>query len=1024
MQDDRYGELLEKLKRCCSRIEDRMLETALPFRAVYSPSKKAVPFDRRLNGSYTPAIQGDVWGHAWDSAWFHLQARIPKEWEGREVVARLDLSGEGLVYSPHGDILQGISGMSIFDPAFKRSILPLYEKAHGGESVDLWVEAAANDLFGIHREPDPDEDSPRRYGYFDATVNQMELCIFNRGMWHLMLDFRTAEGLVMHLTDQSPGRGSILECVNEAIITCMENPHDYRAPREMLSKVLKRKTAPTDLSVTAVGHAHIDTAWLWPVRETIRKCARTFANQIGLIEKYPEYVFGASQAQHYDFVRKHYPVLYEKIRKAFREGRWEVQGGMWVEADCNLISGESMIRQILHGKNFFLNEFGIDVDNLWLPDAFGFSAAMPQILKKSGIDFFLTQKLSWNESNVFPHHTFLWRGIDGSEVIAHFPPENNYNSPLDPHSILSAAERFREKELIGRFLSLFGTGDGGGGPTEEHIEQGRRMADLEGVPEVRFGQARDFFHDLNRYRKELPVWNGELYLELHRGTYTSQARVKKANRCLENSLRAIEMLWSCAPLEHYPSREISDIWEKTLLNQFHDILPGSSITEVYTTTHREHAEALRACRTLLERIAPVLFDRDETALTLFNPHSFRFEGPLILPVDWLNYAIEIDGGPDVVVQQEKEYAVAALKLEPLSFLTLRRTGKGGKRGEEKNSLILENDLIRYEFDREGALIRVFDREYGREVLQSGSRGNLLTLYEDRPQNWDAWDIDISYEDSPLESPQVHDISPVTCGPVRQRIQFRLSIGKSTMIQEVSLARLSRRLDFRTFVDWAETHKMLRVSFPVNVHAAHACFDIQYGYIKRSTGRSSSLERAQFEVPAHRYADLSAEDYGVALLNDCKYGYKVLHNILDLNLLRSPAYPDPDADRGRHEFTYSLLPHPGGLVNSPVMQEAAILNREIPFFPGWNAGAREFPVATDGRDISLEVVKKAEKENCIVLRLVEIAGKASKARLSLKTKGLNLVETDLLEWNDGRVVSCETPVDLQMKPFEIRTFKVK
>jgi len=683
-----------------------------------------------------------------------------------------------------------------------------------------------------------------------------------------------------------------------------------------------------------------------------------------------------------------------------------------------------MIRQILHGKNFFMDEFGIDVDNLWLPDVFGYSAAMPQILRKSGIDFFLTQKLSWNQYNQHPYYTFKWQGINGSEVLTHFPPENTYNSQLNTEYLVPGRDNFKEKEYLDEFISLFGVGDGGGGPKEENIETGLRMADLAGAPKVRFGMAKDFFHDLKKHENKLKTWAGELYLELHRGTFTTQAKVKKANRKLEIKLKALEFLYSCLDLERYPVDQFESVWKKVMINQFHDILPGSSITKVYQVTHAEHHEAMEACYKLKQQAAGELFDKASESIVLFNCLHYPYTRPVELPTNWNNRIVKDQDDNIIPTQIENDKTIILAAVPPYSFLTLTKGNETKHMGNNSDGLALENELVSYEFNRDGTILKAWDKEAGKNILENGQIGNLFSLYDDRPKNWDAWDIDIEYENCLLEHAAHVDHNRLTNGPVRKGIYFKLSIGKSIITQNIYLASNTKRLDFETFVSWHEKHKMLRVAFPVNVHSEQATFDIQYGHVKRNTHRKTSWDMAKFEVVAHRYADLSDSDYGVALLNDCKYGHKVLHNVIDLNLLRAPTYPDPDADQGDHSFTYCLLPHSGDLLHSDVIAQAASLNQGIMMFDGYKAKDTTLPCRVDGDGISLEVIKKAEIENCLIIRIVETMGCHSSGKLIINNPKSKLIETNLIEWEDSNIISCDKPIDLNLKPFEILTYKLK
>ena len=1010
--------ILERIQKWYNRLPALFIQDSQPLSAEFGWSKEPTPFSERLNLDYKPIKEGEDWAKKWESAWFHLQGKVPENWAGKSIAAELDFSGEGLVFDSEGIAQQGITTGSIWDPNFSRTRVPLIDSCAGGEKIDLWVEAAANSLFGVFTDPDPAQESPKRHGWFDAKVEKMQVVIFDKELWHLYLDVRILLGLVKRLDEKSVRRSRAILALNNCVNAFGDNLRRVKQARECLKTELSKPATASDLNVAAIGHAHIDTGWLWPVRETVRKCARTYATQLSIIDDYPDYIFGASQPQHYQFIKDNYPELYERIKKAVKSGNWEAQGGMWVEADCNLISGESMVRQLLHGKNFFKDEFGVDVDNLWLPDVFGYSAALPQILKKSGINYFLTQKLSWSQFNEFPHHTFNWRGIDGTEILTHFPPENTYNSELDTEFLIPARDSFKEKDQIDEFISLFGVGDGGGGPKPENIELGRRMADLENAPKLRFDTAKNFFHRLNEHKKTIETWVGELYLELHRGTLTTHALVKKQNRKLEWKLRAVEMFWACLPLETYPSEELESLWKKLLINQFHDIIPGSSINLVYQTTHKEYEEIHESCDRLKNKAGQALFDDDPDSFVLANTLSYPWQGMVHVPKSFSGYSILDENGQPVPLQETAGGFVAAVDLKPLSFTTFSKgdpVKSGMKKGER---LTLENDLIRYEFDNHGQLVSAFDKEVKKDVLNGA--GNVLSLYEDRPNDWDAWDVDFYYRDALLETAAVSNAVPGSTGDVVQEVKFSLSVGNSKIEQMVSLNPNSKRLDFDTSIDWKEKHKMLRVHFPINVRSERASFDIQYGHVKRNTHRNTSWDKAKFEVVGHKYADLSDHDYGVALMNDCKYGYMVHDTILDLNLLRSPNNPDPDADQGTHEFTYSLFPHQYDLIRSDVLAESACLNQRPILFEGAVSEAT-MPVGLTGDGLELSVLKKAEREDVCIVRIIETAGRQSTGSLELNG---TITECDLMEMKDmGTPESVKSETQVSLSPFEIKTYKI-
>ncbi len=1009
MQKYEFDDLFRRAEIFCQTLEDWLFSETKEFQAEYCTTKEPVAIADRAKGEFKPIKTGESWAkEAWDSAWFHLSGTVPEEWKGKSLAVRLYIGGEILLCDANGEPICGLTDFSVFDHSYTKNLYFIPGTAKGGEKLEFWAEGAANGLFGLPLKEFLERGKqPQKY---DTTITSLFFGVFNHEVYQLRYDMNMLVSQVRDLGDHRFPANRIIRTVSDAINVFANDPANASAAREVLRKYYELPLAGNTMTAYAVGHAHIDTGWLWPVCETIRKCGRTFSSQVGLMEQYPDFVFGASQAQHYYFTKKYYPTVYEKIKEKVKTGQWEIQGGMWVEADGNVPSGESFVRQFIHGKNFFMDEFGFNVTNMWLPDVFGYSAALPQIIKKAGCDFFVTQKMSWNKVNVFPHNTFRWRGIDGSEVITHFPPENNYNSDLSPRMLNPAVKNLKESDFIGEFLSLFGTGNGGGGPSEVHIEQGKRLQHLNGSPKVKFSRADVFLEGLRKYEDRLAVWVGELYLEMHRATLTSQAKVKKGNRLCENALRKVEAVYSCLPFDKYPAAELDEMWKTLLINQFHDILPGSSITKVYDVTHVQHEEILEKCTELLAAAGELALKANADSVTYFNATSYDYNRVLALPAGW-------EGVNEGVAQQESNGAVVQLTVPALSSITLTRS-KNGIAAQTAKDLVLENELVKYEFDATGKLLRAYDKEAQREI---GINGNDFTLYDDHPNQYDAWDIEHFYKDVPVGKPVAVKAEKFN-GPVRQELRLTLNIGNSVINQSIYLTADGKCLDFVTHVDWKECHKMLRVAFPVNIFSNESTCDIQYGYLKRPTHSNTSWEMACFEMVAHKYADLSDAQYGVALLNDCKYGYKLKENILDLNLLRAPKYPDDSADIGQHSFTYSLLPHCGTLVESNVIAEAVALNMPPVSWAG-KSGKLDVPCTISSADVSLEVIKKAEKSDNVVLRLVETKGRRSKAVLNFKDYA-EIVETDLIEWNECSGVMSGSSIEVELKPFEIKTFKVK
>ena len=1012
--------IVSRIEQWNNRLKDYFIEDRTALTSTYAWSKNAVPFSEKNKLKYKPITKGKSWGKEWDSAWFCLNGRIKKEWRGKKIIADLDFSGEGLVYDPKGKEIQGITNASIWDQNFVRTRVLIPKTCIKNNEVEIWVETAANSLFGIFVDVDPEQENPKRHGTFDAKVETIDIGIFREDIWHLYLDVRILLGLIEKLEKDSTQRLRIINSLNKAVIAFKDDKKDAGSSRNILSAELNKRASSSELKVAAVGHAHIDTGWLWPVKETIRKCARTFTTQLDLIERYPDYVFGASMPQHYQFMKDFYPSIFKRIKAAVKKGQWELQGGMWVEADCNLISGESMVRQLLYGKIFFKKEFGVDVDNLWLPDVFGYSAALPQILKQAEINYFLTQKISWNQFNDFPFQTFNWRGIDGTEILTHFPPENSYNSELDTNFLMPAQKTFKEKDKLNEFMSLFGVGNGGGGPKPENIELGKRLKNLEGAPKVSFDHAKNFFRRLNRKKNQLETWVGELYLELHRGTLTTHGLVKKQNRKLENKLKAVEFLWSNCDLRIYPQNELDEAWKKLMINQFHDIIPGSSINLVYKNTHKEYEDIHKTCDMLLNKSASILFKKDKNSFTIVNSLSYHFKGVVKIPYKYKGYQIISDDKISLATQEINKDLVCFVDLAPFSFKTFSKGQKEKSKTVNHSSLVLENNYVKYEFHKDGTLKSAYDKKLKLNFLKSN--GNVLSLYEDRPLNWDAWDIDFYYKDSLLETSIVSKIEKVKVGVVNSSLNISYTIGNSTIKQHISLSNHSKRLDFNTSVDWKEKHKMLRVHFPTTITNEQATFDIQYGHVKRNTHKNTSWDRAKFEVVGHKYADLSNNDYGVALMNDCKYGYSIFDNTIDLNLLRSPNNPDADADIGYHEFVYSFYPHNKDLIRSNVIEESTLLNHSPIVFEGYKNLLPSSTITYKGKGIEITAFKKSEYKNEIIIRTVETLGRNSEGNIYLDGQ---ITETNLLEQkNISKSKRVNEKYRLKLKPFEIKTFKIK
>ncbi len=804
---------------------------------------------------------------------------------------------------------------------------------------------------------------------------------------------------------------------------------------------------PLEVDLIAVGHAHLDVAWLWPLGQTRRKAGRTFHTVLRLMEEFPDYHFTQSQPQLYDFVRQDYPDLFRAIQTRVAEGRWEPLGGMWVEADCNLSGPESLARQFLLGRTFFREHFGPEAESpiLWLPDVFGYSASLPQLIRLAGLEYFFTTKISWNQVNAFPYDSFWWEGIDGTRVLTHFstapeapwqpgePPnlfnQVTYNANLSAFTALGAWAKLKHKEAQRVLLMSYGYGDGGGGPTREMNEQARELRAFPALPRVKQGKVIEFFRRLEAESSaRLPTWQGELYLELHRGTYTTQSRNKRANRQSEFLLHDAEFLaaWAALldPTYTYPAETFRRAWELVCLNQFHDILPGSSIGPVYAESQYQYAQVRALAAAAQAEALAVLQTHLGGDVIVINPTGFERRDPAFWPGtlppgrrfagDLLTQPVE--GGTLIGGLTLAPYSAQALHLEP------------GQPAAPATDLqvtpdALENAFLRVELNPAGDITRIYDKTARREVLPPGAVANQFQAFEDRPLNWDAWDVDIFYDDKCFLADPATAIRVVERGPLRATLEIRRRILNSSYTQRLSLSATSPRLDCETVIDWRERHILLKVAFPVEVLSPVATYEIQWGSLQRPTHRNTSWDWARFETCAQKWVDLSEGDYGVALLNESKYGHDIHGNVIRLSLLRSPTLPDPEADQGEHRFTYSLYPH-GAATPYAIAQPAYALNDPLlAVTAGSGSGTPQPPLLVAPPGFIVETIKQAEDGRGLIVRGYEC--NRARGPLTLQT-GFPLQAaalTNLLEEEQALLPVTGNQVSLELRPFQIVTLRL-
>lgn len=813
---------------------------------------------------------------------------------------------------------------------------------------------------------------------------------------------------------------------------------------------------PLDVHVIAAGHAHIDLAWLWTIAQTRLKASRTFHTVLHLMEQFPNYHFTQSQPQIYEYISQDQPQLFQAIKQQIAKGRWEPTGGMWVEADCNITGAEALARQFLLGRSYFRRQFGSEAESpiLWLPDVFGYAWNLPQLIKEAGLEYFFTIKISWSQYNRMPYDSFWWQGLDGTRVLTHFSTTlddwslnrekgtqpTTYNANAAPLEIISTWTNAQQKEIQHVMLMAFGYGDGGGGPTAEMLENIRELAQFPAAPQVKNGRAIDFFRRLEQTAGEkLPTWNGELYLEYHRGTYTTQAATKRSNRKSEFLLHDAEFLAAWAALStdfQYPHDQLTQAWKLLCLNQFHDILPGSSIKEVYEDSEKDYA-VIKDLATAVRDAALVALGQHLPSGSHFiavNPTSFAGPRTGILPETLEEGHTLIDladnqpiltqpiaGGTLIQLPQIPPYGQTALKLsaqhptKPADPVSIH---------QDKGRTTVENDHLRLIFESSGDLVEIYDKTNERQVLTAGERANQFQAFEDRPLDWDAWDIDLFYEDKMWTAEAAHDLRIIETGPLRVGLEIQRRILNSTIKQRITLYHDSRRIDFDTHIDWQERHILLKVAFPVNILSPVATYDVQWGNVQRPTHRNTSWDWARFESCAHKWVDLSEGDYGVSLLNDCKYGHDIHENIMRLTLLRSPTFPDPQADRGHHHFQYSLLPHPGDWRQQTVGQ-AYHLNDPL-ILRRTQGGAGSLPrslVSIDAENVIIETVKQAEDGQGIIVRLYENQRNRGQVTLRAALPITAAYRCNLLEENQHPLLVSGSTVHFTIKPYQVITLKL-
>lgn len=999
-----------------------------------------------IDGQWKDYVMGTAWNQVDAHRWFRTTITIPESMDGKHVEFLITTGREGewdatnpqMIFYLDGQLIQGID--------VNHREVTISGKAKAGDSYEIAVLAYSGMVEGdlvIHTYLIAVDDRVQKL-YYDLLIPLQSAYVLKKA---------DEENYRRVLQSMAPALDALdlRDAYSEKFYSSIEKAE------QILKEAFysEERECPT---VSAIGHTHIDIAWLWTVEQTREKVLRSFSTVLRLMEQYPDYKFMSSQPILYQFVKEQEPEMYEKIKERIREGRWEVDGAMWLEADCNLTGGESLVRQIIKGHRFFLEEFGKESKSLWLPDVFGYSAALPQILKKSGIPYFMTTKIAWNQYDQLPNDTFIWKGIDGSEVFAFMPTTTDYDKDqglnisfsdtrntttytgiVNPNMALGTFKRFQNRDLTEDTLMLFGFGDGGGGPTKEMLESAERLKyGIPGIPKIRQEFEQDYFdrtyekiHDL----PDMPTWDGELYFEYHRGTLTSMARNKRSNRKNEILYTQMETASCMAGIEK--DEQLQNVldkgWDILLINQFHDIVPGSSIKPVYEQTDKEYHEIEEAGKEELNRVVSAAVGRlsmEKEGVVVMNTQGYERDDLVVLDDGTEIPRLVDEDGRNVPAQKTADgrYLLYVSHIPPLGYKKLYETEELLEESTGKEwDYTFENPFIKVCFNEKMEITSLYEKEAEKELIQDGRCGNVLRTYEDRPMQWDNWDIDVFYQRKPYEADWYSPARVIENGEVRMVVEFECGFLDSTVTQQVCLYHQIPRIDFRTKADWKTHHVILKTHFPVDVNTTRASYEIQFGNVERETTNNYSWDTAKFEACGHKWADLSENSSGISLLNDCKYGYGIKKGDMSLTLIKSGTYPNEDADIGEHEFTYSIYPHAGRWQEAKTVEMAYNLN--VPMLAKRTGrqegcgGEYESFLKCSQESCFVEVIKKAEDGNGVIVRMYENKNNRVRAQIQTAYPIAHVYECNLLEENEEELTAGKNCFEAVFKPYEIKTFRL-
>lgn len=971
-----------------------------------------------------PIEKGSKWGDEWGTLWVKGSFEVPEQLAGKALYALSFCGGAEQLFFING-IPKGI-----FNTKNREYIGGMHSAQFIGtfspkERFELAFECYAGHF-------DPDCDPYSNYYETESNVNfshtfgGVKICTRNDDLYTLIFDIKELLSAAKELDKSSFAAAKAQEALLKINAVLPLSPKDaddkelsegIKSALEISGEFFKGSNSRVFGKIGIIGHSHMDTAWLWPVKETVRKCARTYSNALHLMEQYPDYKFIQSSALHSEWMKEYYPSIFKEMKKRVAEGRYEPNGGVYVECDCNITSGELMARQFLKGQQFTRENFGYTADSFWLPDTFGYNGNIPQIMQKSGVKYFYTTKISWNDNNRFPFESFVWRGIDKSEVLTHFNRSHCWPNVEDA---VNSVRELQNRDNCDMRLLAFGYGDGGGGPTPAMLEAAERIKSMDGMPEVESMTVSDFMKELEAISDGLPVYDDELYLELHRGTLTQMHEVKRKNRKAEYALRDMEYF---NVLSGAPCNESSDKWLKTLLkNQFHDILPGTCISPVYELYHREMDELLDNYKKTAKEYAESLADGSEGVI-LFNTLSFDRNDVAVFEAE--GYAKNYPSQRYHEIGGREVLAVGGLNIPAFSHVQIELSDEPCKMNAPfvYDGTVLETPFAKITFDKNGYIASLIDKKSKRELRKKNGKPLGVFLFgEDVPESWDNWDLDWDVFENLKPVNGFINREVVSNGAVEIRLRSEFNIGGNRIVQDMVCYADSPRIDFDTLIDWRTPHRFLKAGFDLDISAKIARSEIQFGAIERPVTANNSLEAAKFEVCNRNYTDISEPRFGAAILNDCKYGISIRNCNLCLSLHKGGTHPDGSGDKGVHKVTYSLLIHNCGYCAEAVVHPAYELN--IPAFAVRGKSNSAALAAISAPNIIAEAIKPAEDgSNAFVMRLYECEGSKTKTDIAFSAPVSDAVLTNILEDEKEHINCNNNSVSLGFEPFEIKTLKV-